>query len=1574
MFTAAELENIGLTPGCSITAIAFNYFYSSSSTRPIKVYIGETTSTDLSSSFINVSNFSLVYDNSATFSADWSPTINFTQNYTYNGDNLVIAVLMTKGSSSLDNYSGTSRFYVHSATNMSRTIYNDSYAYTLTNGMPYSNGSAQTGSVNSYRNNVKFTFTPNASSCLRPRDLAASDIAPTSATISWTGNDNANSYEVMYGDLVPSTVSNVTYNFENGSFGISTPFTYSNDASYPWSVTSSGQSGYSGTYCIMSGNGGVGSSTSSFSITANFLEDGSISFRGGCWGEGTSTIWDKCIFEIDGSQQFSNGALQTWSTYSYNVTAGTHTFTWTYSKDGSVNPTGDAFYVDNIEFTGLFDGGTTFEQLGSYTAQSIPYLLQGLTPETTYNVYVRSNCSGNEHSDWVGPISFTTLESCPAPTNLTATATEHEATVTWTAGHSESNWILEYSTNSDFSGYTTENLSSPSYHFTCLPMGETYYVRVKADCGGGDESTWVTTSFTTSGAVTCQTVGTGTSTTYYFPINNYYNYSCTEQIYLASEVGEAGTITSVSFYYNYGTAYTSSNVTMYLKNVSRSSFASATDYEPLSANDIVWTGDIAPTGSGWYTFNLTTPFEYDGTSNLLVAFHDGTSGYPGTSYTWYYTTAPNSAYMALHYYSDSYNPDPYNLGSYSGSTYTYTYRANAQFCISTPSCPKPRDFAAEPDKHTADLTWTETGDANAWQICLNGDENNLIDVTSTSYTLTGLDAETQYNVKVRSVCGDCDMSQWTSLNFTTLVACARPTNVTATQVMPTSVTLEWEGTETGRVRYGQLGSISFFEDFENGLGNFTTIDNDGDGYNWYTYSGNTDNYGNPTSLDYQHVTSASYDGYALTPDNWLVSPLVELGGSLSVWLRGQDPEWAAEHFAIYLSTTGNTVSDFLAGTVLVAETPAQAVYTEYTANLGNWSGQQGYIAIRHFNITDMFRLNVDNFTIYGVGNWSEPVEATTNPFTLTGLDPETEYVIQVQNYCDDEEEYSGWSGVGITTPDNCATPYNVEIADITAHEATVSWTGIHETYDLQYASCTEQEYKYDDGIKTGDFYFSDEWYHWAVMFPANTYSGNFLTTISAYDNGPMNGTVAVYYGSLYEPNSLLGIMDVTFTGANQFVDFTFPEPLAINPSQNLWVVFGMQSCPYNSYPTAISATAAQQANASWYKTSSNEWIDYETAGGWMIHAHLLNADEFTTLSDVTSPQTLEELDSYTNYILRVRGNTNDCQDGHTDWSALTSFATTPACFPPTSVTVSDVTGGSAIVTWEGTSDEYNLIYRAANFEDAIYGAESPVTLCNLQAGTTYIVELQGDCGAEGLSPQLATAQFTTGNTPVTFSAGAITEDTYVPCGDFTGSQTIGSDEVTVEVPITEPVTIGNGTGTTYYGPFNSLWGYSFVEQVYTAAEIGTAGTITSVSFNMSSTGPQTNAVDVFMKHVSRTNFADNTDWESVTSSDMVYTGSVTFNGGWTTITLNEPFEYDGTSNLMVALHEYTSGYSTLYFYYTTVTGGVISAHSDSENPNPYNIGAFGGTKYIQDYRVNVRFGISGTGTATQIGSATGNEV
>lgn len=179
------------------------------------------------------------------------------------------------------------------------------------------------------------------------------------------------------------------------------------------------------------------------------------------------------------------------------------------------------------------------------------------------------------------------------------------------------------------------------------------------------------------------------------------------------------------------------------------------------------------------------------------------------------------------------------------------------------------------------------------------------------------------------------------------------------------------------------------------------------------------------------------------------------------------------------------------------------------------------------------------------------------------------------------------------------------------------------------------------------------------------------------------------------------------------------------------------------------------------------------------------------------------------------------------------------------------------------------------------------------------------------------------------------------------------------------VEIGTGTSTTYVTPFNSLWGYSFVEAIYNVNEINVAGYISEISYYhspSSSTTDQTNNIVLYMKNVNRSTFSSSTDYESVTAADIVYTGTWTIPGtaGWTTITLDVPFYYDGSSNLMVAMHENTSGYSTRYFTYTSTTDAVISHHSDSADPDPYNLGSYSGNKYTSPNRANIRLTIATT--------------
>ena len=121
---------------------------------------------------------------------------------------------------------------------------------------------------------------------------------------------------------------------------------FTNDATYPWVVEIDGDRIYA-----MSGNGGVNSSVSTLTLVVNAAEGDALSFDFKAWGEGSSTIYDHCIFSVDDELQFEYGAYQNdWETYNLVFTAGEHTLTWTFTKDSSVNGAGDYFAIDNVTY------------------------------------------------------------------------------------------------------------------------------------------------------------------------------------------------------------------------------------------------------------------------------------------------------------------------------------------------------------------------------------------------------------------------------------------------------------------------------------------------------------------------------------------------------------------------------------------------------------------------------------------------------------------------------------------------------------------------------------------------------------------------------------------------------------------------------------------------------------------------------------------------------------------------------------------------------------------------------------------------------------------------------------------------------------------------------------------------------------------------------------------------------------------------------------------------------------------------------------------------------------------------
>lgn len=164
---------------------------------------------------------------------------------------------------------------------------------------------------------------------------------------------------------------------------------------------------------------------------------------------------------------------------------------------------------------------------------------------------------------------------------------------------------------------------------------------------------------------------------------------------------------------------------------------------------------------------------------------------------------------------------------------------------------------------------------------------------------------------------------------------------------------------------------------------WVTIDADGDGFNWAVMDQTNDRM-SPHTGD-ALVASASYDNdgeVALTPDNWLITTGIAIPAdanqpTLSWWVSGQDANWAEEHYAVYISTTGQTVADF--SSAAVYEGDATGEYVQQTVNLSSFVGQTIYIAFRHYNITNMFFLNIDDIEVYTMP--TEPM-LSVNPTSI----------------------------------------------------------------------------------------------------------------------------------------------------------------------------------------------------------------------------------------------------------------------------------------------------------------------------------------------------------------------------------------------------------------------------------------------------------------------------------------------------------------------------------------------------------------------------------------------------------------
>lgn len=184
----------------------------------------------------------------------------------------------------------------------------------------------------------------------------------------------------------------------------------------------------------------------------------------------------------------------------------------------------------------------------------------------------------------------------------------------------------------------------------------------------------------------------------------------------------------------------------------------------------------------------------------------------------------------------------------------------------------------------------------------------------------------------------------------------------------------------------------------------------------------------------------------------------------------------------------------------------------------------------------------------------------------------------------------------------------------------------------------------------------------------------------------------------------------------------------------------------------------------------------------------------------------------------------------------------------------------------------------------------------------------------------------------------------------------------------EQATVGTGTSNTSLIPSYGYYDYSWSGMIYTQGEIDKSGTLKTLSFYVDASSPSSSTLDnqkIYVGHTTSSSFPSSPD-ETLTSeisvSDytLVYDGSVTFTPGWTTITLQQPFDYNNVNNLFVKMENRDGSYINPYpiFDYTTSTNRGAYKYADNSYPT--------GSGTQSSIRPNIRFLFQSSGGALPI--------
>jgi|GEM_PF-2422965 len=568
----------------------------------------------------------------------------------------------------------------------------------------FSNANYGSGAI--FVDNVAIEEAP---SCMKPSAITVGTVTETTAQVSWTAGGSETEWEVSY-TIGDQTITETTTENPYTITGLSASTHYVLPFSVKAICSATDESEVASTELIINTVCGL----AAVPFAENFDAYTSTTYQSTmvmplCWNRkytGTSTTYGAGIYN---SSSYAVSGTNSLRLYSYCTTSTSTSYGEVYavlpqmdaaintlmiSFDAKAHNSTSAYYGSRLDVGVVTDAANPETSFTLIQTISAPVAGERFTiPLSDYsgNGYIafretKEKPEGYTNSYWynytyVDNILVEAIPTCFVPSSLTVSeVTDHTAAVNWADNYDQAAYAVEYMAEGDAT-WTSVSVDTTYALLNNLQASTNYTVRVKAVCGTEDESEYTEeATFTTVCEHGVQVEFTGTSTSYYIPVYGNYNYSYSQQIFKSSEINAATTISGFEIEVsNTGTG--ARNISIYMMHTSENTISS---WLPMDNAQLVYSGVVAFT-EGWQQINFDTPFNYNGTDNLVLIMDDNTGTYG--NYPTFRTHSAGSG-ISRYYYNDNNNPDPFNPGATAAGT-SYTYRNN----IRITNCPEATDLS-----------------------------------------------------------------------------------------------------------------------------------------------------------------------------------------------------------------------------------------------------------------------------------------------------------------------------------------------------------------------------------------------------------------------------------------------------------------------------------------------------------------------------------------------------------------------------------------------------------------------------------------------------------------------------------------------------------------------------------------------------------------------------------------------------------------------------------------------------------------------------------------------------------------